>query len=1193
MEHKFLQQQRKSCRRRAGACGETADASPTGRRRVFPAACLVMGLGLVASSAWAADYPIAEGEDIAAQVSNTVAPGDVWQLNGKNFTIDSTINLPAGMSGNVVTGGLLIVPQQGPVTITSTLTSGSALSSGTNGDTWINVTGSTIFDGGNLNNTVTRGSLIYNGTTGGGANIYLGSKFSSGDITIQNFNTAYGLPANNANGGAIYSEGGEINIGTGSDKVTLSNNFTTGVGAVIYINSTSTVDNPITINGTDITIQGNEAQAHSGAIYTPEGNLIIGNSGSTVTVGDLTNAALGNTAAGSGGALQAAGGVVEIYGNAITIANNTTTNWGDGSGGSSTLHGSGGGGAILGAYGAIIGNADGSSVINISNNSAWTKGGAIYTSSLGRIGDVIITGRSITLDNNEAATTTDLTGLSAQGVGGGAIYANGDIELNGGAISLAGNKTYAGSGGALEADHSVVITGSMVASDNTALGTGALPGGGVSGYGGAIWAGLDVKLNAEGGNIEFRNNEASGDGGAIRAGGSVDLNAISGNIIFQGNKADSDGAGGSLGNGGKGDAIYIHSSYNNQLTNAELTFNAAAGRTITFYDSIANNTDKIANQAPSDGDYGTPPTVPGSAVAYDDYYLLPVLKTGAGAVIFDGADGDIYGETTVAGGTFVVRNNAVYGALLDAGNKDSSFTVNAGATLAGGGTDPNVRGEGEVRANSINIAGTIDISGSLSNLNDPDQKLAGSGNNYNSYSTFTLTGGTIDFVGGSAIKFNTYLGDDHSQTDLLILRPGNGLTTSGTALVNVNNTGGLGAKTDIGIKLVQYDYSDGALLVNALNPGVQFSLANRVAAGAWEYKLYQDGVTTDSLGGDIGDWYLRSSGQVRPEVPVDSVIPALSSRLGLGMLGTWHERRDGEFATNYAPEGYKYAGWGRVFGEIGSYGDNNLSSFNDHGSSYDYWFGALQIGMDVLRKENDNGSRDIAGFYLAIGTARANVDALYNVGYGSESGKVSMEGYSLGAYYTHIGQKGWYIDAVLQGTYFANIEAESYTVDPQTLNTDGWGLLASLEGGYPFALGNNWVFEPQAQLIYQHLDFGDDNDAFGQIGFSNSDSLYGRIAGRLAKDWTRDNGRKVNAWARASLWTSFGAQSETTFSELNGSNPMTFDTDLGGNWAQFDIGVSTQLSETVSLFLVGKYDVGFGSAGGDAWGGRAGLKIMW
>lgn len=68
----------------------------------------------------------------------------------------------------------------------------------------------------------------------------------------------------------------------------------------------------------------------------------------------------------------------------------------------------------------------------------------------------------------------------------------------------------------------------------------------------------------------------------------------------------------------------------------------------------------------------------------------------------------------------------------------------------------------------------------------------------------------------------------------------------------------------------------------------------------------------------------------------------------------------------------------------------------------------------------------------------------------------------------------------------------------------GFGLAASLEGGYPFELGSDWVLEPQVQQIFQTIDFDSFNDGAAEVSFSDFDSLNGRVGARLSRTWEVD-----------------------------------------------------------------------------------------
>jgi outer membrane autotransporter protein len=369
-------------------------------------------------------------------------------------------------------------------------------------------------------------------------------------------------------------------------------------------------------------------------------------------------------------------------------------------------------------------------------------------------------------------------------------------------------------------------------------------------------------------------------------------------------------------------------------------------------------------------------------------------------------------------------------------------------------------------------------------------------------------------------------------------------------------------------------------------PGA-FTLGARVAAGAYDYQLYDGG--NAATGGDPNDqnWYLRSD--YRPEVPLDAAIPALASRFDLDMLGTYHDRvgQDGVLdATADTADGTiagqlsRLAGWGRLFGETGS------GSLVSGGPGSEFGLSGFQTGVDLYRRAAPDRSQDSAGLYIGAGSATANV----NQATGSAAGDLSISGYTLGGYWTHRGASGWYVDAVAQATRFDDVAASS---GGQALTSNGWGLAASLEGGYPIALGHDLTLEPQAQAIFERVSLHGGQDAYGLIDFGDADPLYGRIGARLSWLWTLGNGGAIETWGRANLWRAFGAEASTTFATLSGADPVALATSLGGTWAQFGLGASSRITRNVAVFASGDCNLAVDGARGHSYDGRIGVKIAW
>ncbi len=473
------------------------------------------------------------------------------------------------------------------------------------------------------------------------------------------------------------------------------------------------------------------------------------------------------------------------------------------------------------------------------------------------------------------------------------------------------------------------------------------------------------------------------------------------------------------------------------------------------------------------------------------------------------------------------------------------------------------------------------------------------------FKTLTVKGDYL--ADDSLFILNSKLGDDSSETDSLIFEG----AVSGTSRVSVLNAGGLGALTT----------GNGIMLIDAQEAASDaFVQQGRISAGAYDYTLF----AADKSGSFDGKWYLRSTyvptpdpdpnpnpnpnpdpdpdpnpnpgpgtetpelPDYRPEVSLDMVAPVLANRFGIAMLGTYHDRRD-TLDVN-AP-----SLWFRTFGESGDAGskangaEGRLKDFYRDGPTYDYKLGGFQAGLDLYFKEQPNGTRDIAGLFVGIGRAEAEVDRVY----GSTAGDTTLNGYGFGGYWTHIDHRGWYTDAVVQGMRYDPVRSNS--TDDIAMRTAGWGFISSLEGGYRFTLNDGWMIEPQAQLIYQHVSLDDSSDRFGRIAFGNTDTVYGRVGARVGREWQAQDGRLYSAWARANVWHAMGDDAKTTFANLEGGNRVAFASNIGGTWGQVGLGISGQLTQNVSLFANGDYShtLGHNGAKGDSLAGRLGLKVKW
>jgi T5SS/PEP-CTERM-associated repeat protein/autotransporter-associated beta strand protein len=515
-------------------------------------------------------------------------------------------------------------------------------------------------------------------------------------------------------------------------------------------------------------------------------------------------------------------------------------------------------------------------------------------------------------------------------------------------------------------------------------------------------------------------------------------------------------------------------------------------------------------------------------------------KTGAGTLRLMGNNNNYDGPTDVLEGTLRV-DGAIHSAVSD-------VIVYAGATLGGVGTINNhVANDGTVEPGV--------------GLTEPGAKL-------------TING---DYAGapGSRLALKTQLGGDSSPTDQLII--GNGGHVSRVTGVVITNVGGVGAQTTgSGIPVV---VAQGG----ATTMPDSFTLAAPVAAGPFQYLLFR-GATS---GSDGNSWFLRSHCDgpdcphpapaprtfYRPETAIYGSLPGVARALAISTVDTFHER----YGDQDAVLGGGGRAWGRVFGE-----HNEQSAAGVIDSRFDGWIGGVQLGVDAFRWRGNDGSQDAGGFFFTLAKADGDVNGNVVGLIDAYAGSSDLSAPSFGAYYTHIGPGNWYVDSVAMLTMY---EADGRSTNSVNTNVGGSGAFLSLEGGYPLAFGYGLALEPQAQLIYQHLDFGGLTDAFSTVGFDTADVLTGRVGLRLAADL----GRTWRPYVKANLWQDWASGDDRVVyanTHVLASNNGSTALEVGG-------GVVGQLSDTLAVWAVADYTTDVAGNDVEAVRGNVGVKVGW
>ena len=178
----------------------------------------------------------------------------------------------------------------------------------------------------------------------------------------------------------------------------------------------------------------------------------------------------------------------------------------------------------------------------------------------------------------------------------------------------------------------------------------------------------------------------------------------------------------------------------------------------------------------------------------------------------------------------------------------------------------------------------------------------------------------------------------------------------------------------------------------------------------------------------------------------------------------------------------------------------------------------------------------------------------------------------------------------MQGTAYTG----TATTAVSSLSTTGSGILISLEGGYPVPLqfGPNFILEPQAQIIWQHIHFSEADDGVNSVDLGSTSGTTGRLG--LRGQWTipGDNGLVWQPYVRANIWRDWGGDASTTFAGAPIAVPLLEQ----ATRLEFAGGMTARVNSSLSFYAQGGYQFAVGdTAGGERQGvsGDLGLRVTW
>ena len=234
-----------------------------------------------------------------------------------------------------------------------------------------------------------------------------------------------------------------------------------------------------------------------------------------------------------------------------------------------------------------------------------------------------------------------------------------------------------------------------------------------------------------------------------------------------------------------------------------------------------------------------------------------------------------------------------------------------------------------------------------------------------------------------------------------------------------------------------------------------------------------------------------------------------------------------------------------------------------------------EVGYDV-KQPTDNGEHRIG---MAIDYMRGSTT------YDDIMGKGETKRYGLWLYDTWLGEKGHYVDYVAKWGHLSNDFDITAKTTGEKINGDYSNNVFSVsaEYGKKNDMGNNWYFEPQAQLQLARVTGADYVTTQGsKVNVDGINSLIGRAGFRIGRDMDENS----TVYLKADLLHEFMGDQTVTAADATGTLREEFENK--GTWYDIGFGFAAKMSKNSYAFM--DFEKSFGNDNDETYQINAGMQ---
>ena len=197
---------------------------------------------------------------------------------------------------------------------------------------------------------------------------------------------------------------------------------------------------------------------------------------------------------------------------------------------------------------------------------------------------------------------------------------------------------------------------------------------------------------------------------------------------------------------------------------------------------------------------------------------------------------------------------------------------------------------------------------------------------------------------------------------------------------------------------------------------------------------------------------------------------------------------------------------------------------------------------------------------------------------------LNLQGESLGAYWSLTGPQGWHVDLSASG---GRVNGYSRNSEGARQMTEGSAVTLSVEGGFAIGLSENWVVEPQAQLINQRITLDTPNASSRDARSSDLTSWSGRVGARLKGSYDI-NGLPVEPYVRTNLWHTVYTGNSVTLDQVDKISSSRYSSTV-----EVGLGLVARVTPAVSLYVSADYSSDVDDNDLNGLIGSLGVRMRW